>query len=230
MSNISNVYTEQNIAQNFMYKVFGWMSAALGLTAATAYYVSQSSFVVSQQNTGILILLFLLQLGLVIFISAALQSISFITASIAFIAYSILNGVIFSTIFLQYTGASIASTFAITAGTFAVMALYGYFTQSDLTRMGSLLFMLLVGLFISMVVNIFLKSQGFDIFISAAGVLIFTLLTAYDVQKIKAMSQQFLMQGEMESKVAILGALTLYLDFINLFLFLLRFTGQRRKD
>lgn len=220
-------YTEQHVARNFMYKVFGWMAAALTLTGITAYALAQSAFILTN---NIFFILFFIQLGLVIFISAAIQTISLPAASIAFIAYSTLNGIIFSTIFLQYTGASIASTFLITAGTFAFMAIYGYLTRTDLTGLGNIFFMLLIGLIIAMLVNIFLQSPALYIFISAAGVIIFTVLTAFDVQKIKALSHQFLASGEIESKVAILGALTLYLDFVNLFLMLLNFTGQRKEQ
>ena len=150
-------------------------------------------------------------------------------ATIVFLAYSLLSGVTLAPIFLVYTAASIGTTFLVTAGTFGVMATYGIVTKTDLTRIGNILMMALIGLIIASVVNMFLGSSMMDLIISAVGVLIFTGLTAYDAQKIKDMSVQF--QGhdaDVQTKVAVIGALSLYLDFINLFLMLLRFLGDRR--
>ena len=145
-----------------------------------------------------------------------------------FVLYSVINGAVLSSIFLIYTMTSIASVFFITAGTFAVMALIGYTTKTDLTSMGKILMMAIIGLIIASLVNVFLvKSSGFDLIISYVGVLIFVGLTAYDSQKIKQLLLQAPDAGESAQKVALLGALSLYLDFINLFLYLLRIFGKR---
>ncbi|HEY9544015.1 Bax inhibitor-1/YccA family protein, partial [Prevotella sp.] len=160
------------------------------------------------------------------FLSARINKMSLTTATLSFLLYSVLNGVTMSIIFLAFTASSIATTFYITAGTFGAMALYGYVTKTDLSKFGSLLRMALLGLIIALVVNIFLRNSMFDMIISGIGVLIFTGLTAYDSQKIKealAMSED---GGEATQKIALMGALTLYLDFINLFIYLLRFFGK----
>jgi len=225
----NNNHSMQQIATNFMYKVYGWMSLALALTGITAFAVANTAMVYTlARSSGLLFLLCLIQLGLVFFLSAFINKMELGTAITSFVSYAILTGLGFSTLFLVYTGESLASTFLITAGMFGAMALYGYFTKSDLTQMGSILMMALFGLIITMVVNMFMQSSTLAIMIAALGVLIFAGLTAYDVQKIKSLSYQLLDEGQMRSKVAILGALTLYLDFINLFLMLLQFTGKRR--
>lgn len=219
----------QQIATNFMYKVYGWMSLALALTGITAALVANTSMVYTlARSNGLILLLCLIQLGLVFFLTGFIQKMDVSTAITAFVSYAVLTGLSFSTLFLVYTGQSLASTFLITAGMFFAMALYGYFTKSDLTAMGSLFMMGLFGLIIAMLVNMFVQSSTMMIVISAIGVILFAGLTAYDVQKIKALSYQLLGEGELRSKVALLGALTLYLDFINMFLMLLQFTGKRR--
>ena len=149
------------------------------------------------------------------------------TATLMFILYSVINGALLSYIFLLYTSSSIATVFFITAGTFATMALIGYTTKTDLTSIGKYLFMALIGLIIATLVNVFIKSSGFTLILSYIGVLIFVGLTAYDSQKIKQMLLQAPDAGEGAQKVALLGALTLYLDFINLFLYMLRIFGRR---
>lgn len=154
---------------------------------------------------------------------------SFFTSSLLFTIYSILNGVTLSSIFIVYTMTSIAATFFITAGMFGAMALWGYFTKKDLSKWGSIFFMLLIGLILATVVNLFLRSGAMGFIISIVGVIIFTGLTAFDVNKIKQMlaQTQGFEEGDVVRKVALMGALTLYLDFINLFLYLLRFFGRR---
>jgi uncharacterized protein len=147
---------------------------------------------------------------------------------LTFIVYSVLTGITFSTIFAAYELGSIYLVFGITMGMFAFMALYGFVTKTDLTKLGNILLMALFGLIIGMVVNIFLKSSTFDFYLSALGVIIFTGLIAYDVQKIKQMGNWLLHQGQDVQRVALLGALTLYLDFINLFLNLLNLLGKRK--
>ena len=171
--------------------------------------------------------LFIAEIALVWFLSARVMSLSLPVATGAFALYSILNGVTLSPIFLIYTSESIASTFFITAGTFGAMALYGYMTKRDLTRLGSLLFMALIGVIIATVVNIFLRSEILMWIITYAGIVLFVGLTAYDTQKVKQLAAQTAHDEELSKKVSIIGALNLYLDFINLFLYLLRLFGRR---
>ena len=166
---------------------------------------------------------------LVMYMSARINKISFTTATLLFIAYSILNGVTLSILFLIYTASSIATTFFVTAGTFGAMALFGYVTKKDLTRIGSLCIMGVIGLIIASVVNMFLHNTMMDMIISYVGVLLFVGLTAYDAQKIKhLLSGDDIEVNESTQKTALLGALTLYLDFINLFIYLLRILGDRK--
>ena len=169
------------------------------------------------------------EFALVIGISAAINRLSLATATLMFVAYSVINGAMLSSIFMIYTAASIASVFFITAATFAVMALIGYTTKTDLTSVGKLLFMALIGLVIATIVNMFIGSSTLTMICSYVGVLIFVGLTAYDSQKIKNMLMQAPDAGESSQKLALLSALTLYLDFINLFIYLLRIFGDRRE-
>lgn len=214
----------------FITKVFGWMSVALAITGAMAMYTVTSetllSFVFGSKITffGLIIL----ELVLVGFLSARIRRMNATTATAIFIGYSLLNGLTLSSIFLLYTSSSIASTFFITAGTFAVFAFVGYTTKTDLTRLGSLLFMAVIGIIIASVVNMFLGSSQLDYIISFVGVLVFTGLVAYDTQKIKEMNIIGNEGTDEDRKEAIMGALTLYLDFINLFIFLLRLFGDRK--
>jgi len=167
------------------------------------------------------------ELAIVIGVSAAINKLSLLTATLLFVLYSVINGALLSSIFLIYTESSIATVFFITAGTFAAMSFFGYTTKTDLTSWGKLLMMALIGLIIATVVNLFMKSSGLEMVISYAGVLIFVGLTAYDTQKIKEMCLQAPDAGETMQKYALLGALSLYLDFINLFIYLLRIFGRR---
>jgi len=203
--------------------VYGWMGGGLLLTALVSL-ITASSPALLQAILGNRILFYALvfgELGLVVAISGAINRISSATASLLFLLYAALNGLTMSTIFVVYTQSSIASTFLITAGMFGAMSLYGYLTKSDLSSWGSFLFMGLIGVVIASLVNIFLQSSMLGWVMSLCGILVFTGLTAYDTQKIKQM-------GGSGRKGAILGALTLYLDFINMFLLLLRFFGNRR--
>jgi len=224
-------YPIEEYVSRFIYRVFGFMSIALALTAGTAYYISTvpSIYLYFQQNSTMLFGLFLFQIVIVVALSVFIAKLPMLVAALLFILYAVSLGFTLSLIFLVYTQASIFTTFLTTAGMFGSMALFGYFTRSDLTKMGSLTMMALFGLIIGLVINMFLKSPMFDYILSAIGVIIFTLLTAYDVQRIKQIARQLFMQREAMNKVAIVGALTLYLDFINLFLFLLRFVGQRKR-
>lgn len=223
----------------FLAKVFNWMAIGLGLTGITAFLTinSQTALQVlfSVQDgyakpSMILYGLLLGELGLVFYLSARIQKISAQAATGIFVGYSILNGITLSTILLAYTTTSVAATFFITAGMFASMAVYGFVTKRDLTGFGSFLFMGLIGMIIASVVNIFMHSPMISWMVSGLGVLVFTGLTAYDVQKITQMGSQGIMDGGEAAirKGAIMGALALYLDFINLFLSLLHFLGNRR--
>lgn len=212
-----------------MRKVYVWMTLALVITGFTAYGVATSPGVL-QVIFGNQILfwgMIIAELALVIGVSAAINRLSLTMATLMFILYSVINGALFSSIFLIYTASSIATVFFITAGTFGVMALIGYTTKTDLTSIGKYLFMALIGLIIATLVNMFIKSEGFTYILSYIGVLIFVGLTAYDSQKIKQMLLQAPDAGEGAQKLALLGALTLYLDFINIFIYLLRIFGRR---
>ena len=225
----SYITKEIEVSQTLLIrKVYVWMCLALLITAGTAYRVANSEELLRIIFSSKLSFfgLIIAQFAIVWFLSARIKTLSMTTATILFALYSVLMGVTMSCIFVAYTQSSIASTFFITAGTFAVMSIYGFTTKKDLTSIGNLLFMALVGLIIAMVVNFFLKSSMMDLVISCIGVLIFVGLTAYDTQKIKALMNQE--NTEENQKMAIIGSLMLYLDFINLFLFLLRIFGRRR--
>ena len=212
-----------------MRKVYVWMTLALVITGVTAYGVATSPGLMMAIATNKLLFwgLIIAEFGLVLAISAAINKLSLTTATLLFVLYSVINGATLSFIFAIYTMSSIASVFFITAGTFAVMAVIGYTTKKDLTSMGKILFMALIGIIIATVVNIFLKSTGLQMIVSYLGVLIFVGLTAYDSQKIKQMLLMAPDAGEGAQKIALLGALSLYLDFVNLFIYLLRIFGRR---
>jgi FtsH-binding integral membrane protein len=212
-----------------MRKVYVWMSLALAITGFTAYGVATSPGLMQAiyANQFFFWGLIFAEFALVIGVSAAIDRLSLATATLMFILYSVINGALLSYIFIVYTASSVSTAFFITAGTFAAMALYGYTTKTDLTSWGKLLLMALIGLIIATLVNVFVKSSTFDLILSYVGVLIFVGLTAYDSQKIKQMLLEAPDAGEAAQKVALLGALSLYLDFINLFLYLLRIFGKR---
>ncbi len=212
-----------------MRKVYVWMTLALVITGVTAYGVASSPSLLMTIYSGKVVLwgLIIAEFVLVISISAAINRLSLSTATMLFILYSALNGATLSSIFVLFNIATIGKVFFITAGTFGVMAFYGYTTKRDLTSIGKILFMALIGLIIATVVNMFMKSATFDYILSYIGVLVFTGLTAWDTQKIKQMLQTQYDMSEGAQKLALLGALTLYLDFINLFLYLLRIFGRR---
>lgn len=213
-----------------MRKVFIWMALALVITGVTAYGVATtpSLLIAIVTNKALFWGLIIAELALVFAVSGAINRLSLATATLLFVLYSVVNGATLSVIFLAYSMPAIIQTFFITAGTFGVMALVGYTTKTDLTSMGKLLFMALIGLVIATVVNMFVGSTGFDYILSYVGVLIFVGLTAYDTQKIKQMCMQAPDAGEHMQKLALLGALSLYLDFINLFLYLLRIFGNNK--
>lgn len=213
-----------------MRKVYLWMTLALVITGLTAYYVAHSETLMTAIVTNPLLFwgLAIAEIGLVIGLTAAINKLSLTTATLMFVIYSVINGATMSFVFLVYTYSSVTSVFFITAATFAAMALFGYFTKTDLTSMGKILLMALIGIIIATIVNIFLKSSGLELIVSYLGVLVFVGLTAYDSQKIKQMLLAAPDAGEGAQKIALLGALSLYLDFINLFLYLLRIFGSRR--
>lgn len=225
-------YPAQSNVKTFMYNVYSLMSTALFVTAGTAYFCAKSPEFINAivNHSWALILIVVLQFGLFIVLNAFLQRMSFATALLLFFLFAISMGLTTSTIFLVYTEGSIFTTFLITAGMFGVMSVYGYLTRTDLTTVGNIAFMALVGLVIAGLVNMFLRSSQFDLVISAVGVLVFTVLTAYDTQKLKILASHLFADHETVAKVSVVGALTLYLDFLNLFLFLLRFMGKKRND
>lgn len=211
-----------------MRKVYVWMTLALVITGICAYGVATSPALMQivYGNKAAIWVLFIAEIGLVFYTTARINRLSLSTATTLFIIYSALNGVTMSAIFVAYTMTSIAQVFFITAGTFAAMALIGYTTKKDLTRFGGIAFMLLIGLIIATVVNMFVQSTMLDLILSYIGVALFVGLTAWDSQQIKRALAMQPDMSESSQKVALLGALTLYLDFINLFLYLLRIFGK----
>ncbi len=220
-----------DFARTFVANVFSWMFIALAITALTAWGFAESGMVTSLFSQGKLNILgwivMLAPLGFVLALSAGFNRFSSATLILLFTLYAVVMGMSMSFILLAFTGSSIALTFVSTSAMFGVMAIAGYTTKTDLTKMGSILFMGLIGIIIASVVNAFLGSSTMDLIISILGVIIFTGLTAWDVQKIKRIGETS-QSGEMARKLTIMGALTLYLDFINLFMFLLRFLGDRK--
>lgn len=228
--NITLAQARQEASTIFLAKVFNWMSIGLAVTGGVAFLTAESGMARTLVASPLFFVLVLAELGMVFYLSARIDKLQPGTATGLFLGYSILNGLTLSTIFLAYTHASIAGTFLVTAGMFGAMAVYGMVTKRDLSGMGSFMFMGLIGILLASVVNIFLKSSVLYWAISAIGVLVFVGLTAYDVQKIKNIGEEGIMQqGEAAiRKGSIIGALALYLDFINLFLMLLRFFGGSR--
>jgi FtsH-binding integral membrane protein len=215
--------------QSFLRRVFGWMFLGLAVTGGAAAAIGSSDSLLTDitENPIILIVLFVVQIGLVLAISAAIDRISATVALVLFFLYAASVGVIFALVFELYTAQSIFTTFLITAGMFGALAAWGYVTEQDLSGMGSILFMALIGLILATIVNIFVANEALYWITTYAGVAIFAGLTAYDMQKIKQYGESGA-GGAAEEKAAIQGALALYLDFINLFLFLLRIFGRAR--
>lgn len=217
------------LANKVMRRVYVKMLVAMLVTAATSMYVSNNEAILQLifGNSFITIGLVISQIAVVLVLSGRLNKLSITSATLLFYLYSVLTGVVFSSILLLYTATSVGMTFLITAGVFAAMSIYGFTTSNDLTKFGSIMFMALIGLIICSVVNIFLKSSGMEWIISLAGVAIFIGLTAWDTQKIKN-AAMYATDGTSAEKLATFGALSLYLDFVNLFLYLLRFFGGSR--
>ena len=217
-----------SLTNSVMRRVYFKMFLAMIVTAVTSVFVAGNEAILTLIFSSRVapIVLLVLQVGVVLILSGRIQKLSTGTASLLFYLYSVLTGVTLSVILLVYTASSIAQTFFITAAVFAAMSIYGYFTSNDLSRFGSIMFMALIGLIVCSLVNMFFKSSTMDWIVSFAGVLIFIGLTAWDTQKIKYMTAYA--DESMVGKIATIGALNLYLDFVNLFLYLLRFFGDSR--
>ena len=230
-ANTQNTVVSETAFSKLMRNVYAWMCAGLLMTALTAMGVAKNAELFTMLMTNKLLFwgIMIAEIALVIYLSARIMRMSFFSASLCFAAYSILNGVTMSFIFMAYTTESIAQTFLITAGTFGAMSLVGFFIKKDLSGLGRMLIMLLIGLIIASVINIFFASSTMAVILNYLGVIIFVGLTAYDTQKIKQMLQYSSYYGisEQTQKMALLGSLTLYLDFINMFLYLLRIFGNR---
>lgn len=220
----------QQIQYTFINKVYSWMALALGITGGVAFLTVNSQTVLDLVFSNPLVFygLLLAELGIVVYLISRIQTMEAQTAVGWFLLYSGLNGLTLSVLLLMYTPASIASTFMVTAITFGSMSLYGYTTKRDLTTIGNLAFMALIGIIIASIVNIFFFSETLYWLISYVGVLVFVALTAWDTQKLKKMSLELADNQEVKQRAAIVGALMLYLDFINMFIFLLRILGNRR--
>ncbi len=221
-------FTTTEDASNFLKRVYTVMAFGLAITGMTGWYVGNK--VATGEWAWLLnysIFLAFAPLILVLVLSARVHKMSFTAVNIMFASYALLNGIALSPILLIYTGASLGKTFLITAGTFGAMSFIGWTTKTDLTGLGNILRMALIGIIIALVVNIFLKSELMDYIVSFIGVGVFCGLTAYDTQKLLAVGAQGNLEDEGMRKFVVMGALTLYLDFLNLFLFLLRFFGSR---
>jgi len=235
---MNDYQNEMNVARELdrgtvatlMRSVYYWMAGALAITGLTALLVANNVTMMTYllQHPGMMLGLFIAELALVVVLSAAINRLSFSTATLLFILYSVLNGVVLSSVFVVYTRSSIATAFFVSAGMFAALALYGTFTKKDLSGIGRFLFMALIGLLIATLVNLFLKSTGVYWITTFAGVLIFAGLTAWDAQKIQRMLGMCDDVNESTQKIALLGSLSLYLDFINIFLYILRIFGSSR--
>ncbi len=232
LSSFSQASAAATKTNSFVRSVYNWMAVGLGLTAFVAYYVANSPAVlqVVYGNPVVLPVLIIAELGFVFYLSARIQKISASMATNLFVIYSILNGITLSSIFLVYTSSSIATTFMACALTFMACSIYGMVTKRDLSSMTGFLMMGLMGIIIASIVNIFVKSSGMAMIISYIGVLVFVGLTAYDTQKLKSMAMTLPdnASGAMIRKGAIMGALSLYLDFVNLFIMLLHIFGGSR--
>lgn len=234
LSNFNQSFSDAEISStstSFVTNVFSYMTLALVVSGISAWWFAQSGLIIQLLETSKVLLwvIMLAPLAMVMVMSFAFNKLSFPALLTIFIAYSFVTGVSLSTIFLVYTSAAIAKVFLITAGLFTTMAVIGYTTKTDLTKMGSILRMAVIGIVIAMLVNMFMGSERMDYIISCIGVLVFTGLVAYDTQKIKRIGAGVEYGTASASKLAVMGALSLYLDFINLFLFLLRILGGRRE-
>ncbi len=223
-----NTVANESVVRSFMGRTYSWMTAGLVLTAIIAYLTS------SNQNAldfarGNIFILFIAQFGVVMFLSFAIQRVNSLVAGVLFMVYAAITGVTFSLILQQFRGADVTAAFATSAVTFGAMSAYGYFTKRNLSAMGSFLMYALIGLVVAMIVNIFVVSGPLSLIISIIGVVLFAALTAYDTNRLRQMALSGV-NGEAAEKGAIYGALQLYLDFINMFLFLLQLFGGGRRS
>jgi len=230
VSSLSGSLSTDERVTAFLRGVYGWMGCGLAVTAATAWLIASSPTAIQTvvASRGLMWLLLIAQLGIVIALSARVERMAASTASLLFVGYAALTGVTLSLVLVAYTGESVATTFIVTAGMFGGMAAYGTTTRRSLAGWGQFLFMGLIGVVLASLVGLFWHSDGLQFMISFIGVIVFTGLAAYDAQRLKAMALST-SAGQIGS-YTIVGALTLYLDFVNLFLMLLRFTGNRRND
>lgn len=224
-----NVHTQTKVQNVFLSRVYGWMVLALSLSGFAAWFAASSPFMIKllYGNPFTIFILIIAELALVVWLSSSIRKMSVQTASLAFLAYAILNGLTLSSIFLVYTARSITQIFFISALMFGSMSLYGARTKTDLTKFGKFFSMALIGIIVAIVINFLLRSSGLDILISIITVVVFTGLTAYDTQKLLSISKSA-SDSEPWQKFALFGALQLYLDFVNLFLALLRLFGKRK--
>lgn len=229
-SNAQNTINQSLETAGFIQRVYGWMFAGLVITAVIAYYISITPAAIELifSNTLVFYGLLIAELVAVGYLSFMIRRMRASTATLVFLGYAALNGLTFAAIFLVFSIASISMTFAITAGMFGIMSLYGYITKTDLTSVANIAFMGLIGLILASLANLFFQNPVADSVITYIGVLVFVALTAYDTQKIKAFNIIGNEGTEEDHKESIMGALTLYLDFINLFLYLLRIFGRRK--
>lgn len=212
----------------FFNAVYAWMCVGLAVTASVAYMVARSpDLVLSFAHSWFI--LFIVEIGLVIAITTAVNKISANVATLLFVLFSAVNGLTLSVIFLLYAKSALASAFIISAGTFGAMSAYGMLTKQDLTAMGRIMMMLLLGLVIASVVSLFWHNSAMQVAMNYLGVVVFVALTAYDTQKLKMIAEQTRNDSALAARLSIVGSLVLYLDFINLFLFILRIMGDRRK-
>lgn len=225
-------YPTSRSAESFMYAVYAWMAAALSVTAVVAYAVATTPHLMRTLYSSPLLLfgIFAAQIALAVMLSGAVASFGFVPSLAIFFAYAGLVGLTLSAIFYVYTLASIGTAFATTALMFGGMALYGYVTKSDLTTMGNRALMVLWGLIVAIFVNMFFQNAILDLVISGVGVILFSLLTAYDTQKIKMIARELIADEETIQVVGLRCAFALYLDFINLFIYLLRFIGKQKDN
>jgi uncharacterized protein len=232
MSNMERFMDEAAISQaqtDFLSKVYAWMFGGLMITGATAWFVYDSNIYITIVSNSLLFFgLIIAEFALVFGLSGMIQRLSSAAAAGLFLLFSFINGLTFSVIFAAYTIASIQQVFFIAAGMFAALSFYGITTKKDMSGIGKFMFMGLIGIIIASIVNFIFMSSALHFAISVIGVLVFAGLTVYDTQKLKEMYLVQMEGGEMAGKLSILGALTLYLDFINMFLFLLRLFGSRK--
>jgi FtsH-binding integral membrane protein len=225
----TNIVVDQAVERSFIVKVYYWMTLALAITGLVAVATASNPAILNGiVGTPAFFVIIIAQLVLVVVLSAAIGKLNAGVATGLFIIYSALTGLTFSVLFLEYTGASIGEVFFITAGTFALVSAYGFVTKRDLTSVGNLLFMALIGIILASIVNIFLQSSALYWILTIVGVIVFVGLIAYDTQRIKRMAYSVSEGGDIQRKAAVIGALALYLDFINLFIRLLRLFGRRR--